>query len=178
MDKEHTIRIFFALWPDDDVRQQIIEAFMHSPQYKKKGRVIRPENIHATLHFIGNVTEESKSCMHQAAQSIKSSPFSLTLDRYGHFYKARVLWMGCYQLPDEAKNLYRELGDALKQCEYQPESRPFVPHVTLMRKLVKPGEFADFEPIEWTCNDFVLVQSKTIPEGVQYEVIERYPLSS
>lgn len=174
MDKEKTRRIFFALWPDDDIRRRIVKTFEQSPQSKFHGRRMRPENIHITLHFIGNVADVKLDCLDQAAQTVSFKPFELVLDRYGHFYKARVLWMGCHETPDLLKQLYHELGTALSQCDYQPERRPYAAHLTLMRKLKKPGVFEDFIPIHWQVNHFVLVESIPVEQGVEYKVIRKY----
>ncbi|MDH5473542.1 MAG: RNA 2',3'-cyclic phosphodiesterase [Gammaproteobacteria bacterium] len=174
MDKVNTRRVFFALWPDDGVRQKVIETFNQSPQSKLKGRLMRPENIHITLHFIGNVLEEKLDCLDQAAQTVTVDPFELSLDCYGYFYKARVFWMGCQVTPDPLKKLYTKLGNVLSPCDYDVNRRPYAAHLTLMRKLNKPGEFGNFAPIHWRVNNFVLVESIAVEHGVEYQVIKRY----
>lgn len=176
MTSASTHRLFFALWPDDEVREALVKGLMQTPQYQMHGRIMDPANLHITLHFIGNVSSEQKDCLRQAAQSIRGEAFKLRLDYYGHFYRARVFWMGCRQVPDELKNLYQELGVALERCNYQMERRPYAPHVTLMRKLNRPGDMPQPQVIEWPVRAFALVQSETQPEGVRYKVMDYYPL--
>lgn len=171
-------RLFFALWPEDETRALIVNTFKQAPQSRLKGRIINPDNLHLTLHFIGNATTEMLDCLHQAAQTVTGRSFQLNFDRYGHFYKARVFWMGCTQTPEALTHLYQDLGTALSQCDYIAESRPYAPHLTLMRKLNKPGELDNFQAIPWQVNDFVLVESISTDHGVYYEVIRRYPLST
>jgi 2'-5' RNA ligase len=171
-----THRLFFALWPDDAVRQQITDAFNQSPQSKLNGRIMRQSNLHITLHFIGNVNDEKMHCLHQQASQQTAEAFSLNLDHYGYFYKPRVLWMGCHQQPDNLKSLYKELGVLFRHCDYQAENRPYAPHLTLMRKLSRPGELEPFSSISWQVNDFVLVESVAGAAGVEYKVLQRYPL--
>jgi 2'-5' RNA ligase len=50
----------------------------------------------------------------------------------------------------------------------------FRPHVTLARKVHRAPRVTKMEPVIWTCNDFVLVDSKTLPEGSVYTVLERF----
>ena len=169
-------RLFFALWPSDEVRQQIVSAFARTPQYKMRGRIMQPSNLHITLHFIGNVNDDQKACLHQVAQSIRAEACPLQLDTYGHFYRARVFWLGCRVIPESLKQLYRNLGSALKACGYEMERRPYAPHVTLMRKLLRPGDIITPEPVDWPIEEFVLVESRTAEHGFEYHVIERYPL--
>lgn len=169
-------RLFFALWPSDDVRNAIMFRFNQSPQAGLRAKQVVPDNLHITLHFIGNVTDQQRECLHLAAKSIKADPFTLELDRYGHFYKARVFWLGCNQLPDALKQLHARLAEVFVNCGYTPEKRPYAVHVTLLRKLLKPGPLVQPAPIVWPVYDFVMVESITDQEGVLYRVIERYPL--
>jgi 2'-5' RNA ligase len=169
-------RIFFALWPDDAVRRQIVDQFRHTPQSKTSARLMRKHNLHITLHFIGNVDAEQRGCMHQAAQQVRGEPFQLSLDRYGHFYRAKVFWLGSEQAPQALFDLYAALGEAIEPCGYRVERRPYAPHVTLLRKLNRPGEMIKPEPIQWSVNEFVMVESVPIEGGVDYRVIERYAL--
>ena len=135
---------------------------------------MRPGNLHITLHFIGNVSEEKFDCLDQAAQAVKVEPFELVLDQYGYFYKAKTFWMGCHEIPQQLKKWYEILGCALSSCDYQIDKRPYAPHVTLMRKLNKPGIFEGFQPIWWRVNEFVLVESVSVDGGMEYRVVKRY----
>lgn len=171
-----TRRLFFALWPSDQVRQSIVETFSGiSPQMN--GRVIQPHNLHITLHFIGQVTEDIKDCMHDAALSINSKSFELDLDCFGHFRRAKIFWLGCQKPPHGASQLHNKLGLALGNCGYQSEIRAFTPHITLMRKCIKPALTSDDFSILWPVNEFVLVESIPDMHGVKYQVIEKYSLS-
>ncbi len=82
-------RLFFALWPTDQLRHAIVKTFSRLSQ-SDEGRIMQPHNLHVTLHFVGSVTNEIKDCMHTAAQTISSDPFECELDRFGSFRKARI----------------------------------------------------------------------------------------
>jgi len=70
---------------------------------------------------------------------------------------------------------------ALENCGYQTEKRLFSPHATLKRKCVNPltKQIADqiYFSIPWFVSEFVLVESLSDKQGVNYKVIEKYPLS-
>ena len=179
-----THRLFFALWPGDQVRHSVIETFSQLA-LNNKGRIIQPRNLHMTLHFIGSVTEDVKDCMQMAAQTVRSDPFEYYLDQFGSFRRAKILWMGCQKVSVELTQLHNKLAVALERCGYQSENRVFTPHLTLMRKYQGPlrnqmakqsAEQVDFS-IPWFVNEFVLVESDTDKQGVIYQVIEKYPLS-
>jgi len=170
-----TRRLFFALWPTHQVRKSIVKI---SSQLTRqiKGRVIQPQNLHATLHFVGQVTESTKDCMHAAAQSVNAEAFQLDLDNFGHFRKAKILWMGSQNAPDQLTKLHKTLGVAIENCVFSIDSRAFSPHITLMRKCSKPDTDQIEFSIPWRVEEFVLVESVTYKEGVSYQVIEKYPL--
>jgi 2'-5' RNA ligase len=173
--QEKSYRLFFALWPTDRVRQSIVET-LSSISPAVKGRVMKPENIHITLHFIGQVAEPVKDCLHAAAQSVRAETFQLNLDSFGHFKKARIFWVGCQQVPDQLIHLHSDLGAAIAPCGYQPDRRPYAPHLTLLRKSVSPVSPQINFTIPWRIDHFVLVESVTHQEGVEYRLIEKYAL--
>jgi len=170
-----TRRLFFALWPTDQVRQSIVEIFSQLPR-QIKGRVIRPQNLHVTLHFVGQVTESTKDCMHAAAQSVSAEGVQLNLDCFGYFPKAKILWMGSQDIPAQLDHLHKKLGDVIADCGFKCDLRPFSPHATLMRKCSKPDTAQSDFSLPWRVEEFVLVESITYKEGVNYQVIEKYPL--
>ena len=169
-------RIFFALWPDNATRMQIVESFKQLSIDKKHGHIVSFGNLHITLHFIGNVNQRKLDCLHRAAQAVKVGSFNLELDHYGYFKKPKVLWMGLKQTPEALETLHKTLGASLAECEFEVELRPYAPHMTLMRKLPKPEAFEKTKSIDWKVKEFVLVESISIEGGVRYEVREHYAL--
>lgn len=175
-----THRLFFALWPDEKTRQSIVEVFSQLPP-QKNVRVLPPQDLHVTLHFIGQVTDETRHSMHLAAQEIVSEKFVMNLNCFGYFSKARVFWIGCKKPPTALLKLHEDLGETLGGCDYTPETSVYTPHVTLMRKCAEPEakKLLDNPPhfsIPWLVNEFVLVESQRNQQGGSYQVIERYSL--
>lgn len=171
-----TRRLFFALWPTDEVRQSIVETFSQLP-VPINTHIMPPHNLHITLNFVGAVTDEMKDCIHVAAGSINAQCFDFSLDCFGAFSKAKIFWMGCHKVPAELQQLNRLLGDAIEQCGYQRDSRVYVPHVTLLKKCVAMALDQRVFSIPWSVESFALVESTTDKQGVKYQVIEEYSLS-
>lgn len=94
-----THHLFFALWPDEQVRHAIVETLSLLPP-SLEDRVMQPHNLHVTLHFVDQVAQERKHCMHAAAQSVKAEACQLNLDRLGLFSKAKIFWMGSQNTPN------------------------------------------------------------------------------
>lgn len=173
--RQKTCRLFFALWPSDEVRQSIVQQ-LSCLSLRPNGRVVQTQNLHGTLHYVGQVTESTKDCMHVAAQSVNTEAFQLDLDCFGHFPKAKIFWMGTQNLPVQLVQLHKKLGAAIEGCGFNADTRPFSPHVTLMRKHSGPVPAKTEFSIPWRVEEFVLVESITYKEGVKYQVLERYSL--
>ena len=173
--RDNKRRLFFALWPSAQVREAIV-AISEPVLNDIEGRTIRPENIHITLHFIGAVNDDKKDCLHEAAQSITAQSFDLSLDCFGHFSKAKIFWMAAQNLPPELSLLHQNLGVALAACDFHGDQRVYSPHVSLMRRFKERSiDYPEYS-ISWHVDEFVLVESCSDADGVNYKVIERYPL--
>jgi 2'-5' RNA ligase len=167
-------RLFFALWPQDELRQAI--KHLNSKACPEGGKLVAIENVHITLSFLGPVDPHGYECLITMADTISAKAFTLVLNKIGHWPKPRVLWLGAEQSPPDLLQLVKTLNQGLQACNFQPDPRPFVPHMTLIRKVKKADPEDVFPPIQWQVNDFVLVESKTLPEGAQYTVLHRWPL--
>ncbi len=167
-------RLFFALWPDEDVRAKMARVGKHVP--RRRGRPVPSGNLHITLAFVGPVDEDTARCVEAAAERVQVTPFTLRLDELGQFRRAQVLWLGSSETPPPLMRLVQSLSEALAACGYRPDARPFTPHVTLFRKAELGAEaLPAIRPIEWPVAGFVLVVSETAPQGVRYRLLRHYP---
>ncbi|MGH8396734.1 MAG: RNA 2',3'-cyclic phosphodiesterase [Gammaproteobacteria bacterium] len=172
-----TERLFFAFWPDEAVRHAIYKETRHAVR-ASGGRPVPLENFHVTLAFLGSVDAAAVVAVREAAAEIRSEPFKLCLDRLGFWKEPRVVWLGADKIPDSGSRLALSLLAALKARGLKPDPKPFKPHVTLARKISKPGELGTIDPIHWSVRDFVLVRSVTHPEGSEYQPLAAWPLAT
>lgn len=176
MREKKDVRVFFALWPNEALRESLNRA-AHSLPVRPPARRVPDYNLHLTLHFIGNVYLQQLACLQQQARKVKTPGFDLCIDTQGCFSKAMVGWLGCSELPGRLRQLHQELGRRLRQCEFQPETRPYNPHLTVARKIRSLPDDADYDPLPWRVDNFVLIESKATDNGVKYRVLETYPLT-
>jgi len=175
-------RLFFALWPDEAVRQQLkqcqqLKCFTDSLQDHPGSRAVFPGNFHITLAFLGNVNANQRACVEQVANGIQCSSFKLTINNADYWHKPRILWVGPNEMPDALVTLATELRDGASECGVQMDMRPYNAHVTLMRKIARLPEGLVIRPFSWVANHFVLIESTTRPEGVRYKVVKEWGLS-
>jgi 2'-5' RNA ligase len=101
-------------------------------------RWARPESVHLTLKFLGDVPADTLPAIHQALRQAAEglAPFSVVAQGLGCFPNAsrpRVLWMGLDDPRRELLQLQRHIESTLAALEVSVEERPFRPHLTLAR---------------------------------------------
>ncbi len=169
-------RLFFALWPSTEIRQQL-SKIAKSTMRHADARRIHDENLHVTLRFLGSVTEDKLDCIEQVASNISANPFELILDHLVFKKRQEMVWLTADKLvPEELVTLVNQLKNGMQECGFKPEKYPYKPHVTLMCKTRKTKELQEVAPVKWPVDAFVLVSSKTWQEGVKYSVVKEWKL--
>ena len=135
------------------------------------------QNLHITLAFLGAVEESKLNCLNDEANKIIGEPFKLSLTQLGYFPRPRVIWLGPANCPEPLRSLVATLNSGLKSCGFRPDVRPFSAHVTLFRKAIPATSNTNITPLDWPIDHFCLVESKTHPQGVQYLVLQCFPLN-
>ena len=170
-------RLFLALWPDATTRTQLVRIQKHfSGKRQTKARAIVAENIHITLHFLGSVEEAIIEPLCALLDTLEAKAFDLDIDRWGYFPRPQVLWLGAEQIPDALGHLVESTGACVKNVLPEYRYKKFIPHATVYRRARHPGNIDPFEPLAWHIDRYVLVESITRPEGVEYRVIRDWPL--
>jgi 2'-5' RNA ligase len=169
----HIRRLFFALWPDEAVRESLRRA-ARPAMHRVRGRPVPPSNYHMTLAFLGNVPDERLQPIIEAARRVECPRAHITFDRFGHFPAPRVFWIGARETPPALVDLSAKLWAAMESLGLEHDRRPFHVHLTLARQVIEPPE-ADPPPlVGWTVSEFVLAESETGPDGARYTVVERF----
>jgi 2'-5' RNA ligase len=162
-----TMRLFYALWPDDATRTELmrLQANLH-------GRLTRYDNLHITLAFLGQQPTSLMPALKDLLGHLPKTAMKLTLDRVGYFPRNRIAWVGMHEIPDALLELQRKLTQGLLKKDVSFDSHSnFKPHITLARDANMPPDLV-FTPITWQANQVALVQSKAQPDGVSYRVLE------
>ncbi|HEB93396.1 MAG TPA: RNA 2',3'-cyclic phosphodiesterase [Gammaproteobacteria bacterium] len=169
-------RLFFALWPDDALRQRLVWCRDTLVADSGAGRRVPAENLHVTLAFPGRTDIRQRACVEAMAGVIQCPPFELHLHRSGYWPRSRVLWIAPAEMPGALITLAADLHAGAVGCGLKLDTRPYRAHVTLMRKLAQPARNANCPPLIWSVDRFVLVRFRTLPQGVKYEVLREWVL--
>lgn len=176
-------RVFLAIPVPEEVHTQIRTLL---PAGNALVRT-RPEQLHVTLHFQGTVTEATASALVHGLNSGLTHPLELALEGLGCFRISEtrgVLWCGL-KASSELHRLHRSLADQLLSLGLAPESRPWIPHVTIAR--FNPRQWLEVDTLieqhrstflaTFRVTRFQLYESVPGPEGSRYTVLKQYPLS-
>jgi len=170
-----TQRLFFALWPEPGL-QQTLHKLARELLGRERARLVAADNLHLTLAFLGSVDAATRDCLERAADAIRSAPFTLVFDCAGWFPRPRVFWLGCPETPPALAGLVLALRAAQRGCGLEPEARPWVPHLTVARKVNRRPRPTAFQTIDWRIARFALVESRTDPEGAHYTPLREWNL--
>ena len=168
-------RLYFALWPDVALRHTLYKETRHAVR-ASGGQPVPAENFHITLAFLGHLDSKGAAAARAAADATQGEPFDLVLDRPGYWPDARVVWLAPASVPEAGNRFAAELRQALRARGVAVDFRPFLPHVTLARKVSKPGNLGGVSPIRWRVHEFVLVHSLVARHGSEYRPLVSWPL--
>ncbi len=150
----------------------------------------RPEQIHLTLRFLGDVKAGRIGPVEDALAAIRVEPFVLPVGGLGVFPprgQARVLWVGSGPGHPRLFQLRQRVDDALLRAGIALDARLFQPHATLAR--IQPGaspaavegllrRHRAFEAAPIRVDAFGLYASELKPSGAVHTLRRAFPLGS
>ncbi len=155
-------------------------------------RWVRPEGIHLTLQFLGNVPRTQVPAIEQALRDACAGarPAQVGTAGVGAFpnpNRPRVVWIGLDGGLQPLFDVERAIGRALTPLGYKPD-KPFNPHLTLgrVREHLHPDEVAAIarvladaakrppRPVSFTASSISLMQSTLQPGGSVYTQLAEF----
>ncbi len=152
-------RLFLALWPDAAAAGRL-ESLAQELAEVAGGRAVPRAKIHLTLVFLGEVAGDRLAAVNARAAAIRAAPFDARFDCVGAFRNAGVAWTGMRSVPEPLAALQSALDATLREAGFALDGRPYVPHVTLARRITRPVRTRDIDPIDWRAREFALVRSE------------------
>ncbi|MGH8251905.1 MAG: RNA 2',3'-cyclic phosphodiesterase [Steroidobacteraceae bacterium] len=178
----HPLRLFFALWPSAAKRRSLASAAA-AVVSRFRGQPVPAANLHVTLAFLGSVPGRGLAELVRIGGQGGYPAFELVFDRLDYWPKPRVLVATSSATPPEGIEVVKRLWQRIEPLGFRRESRPWRPHLTLARKVPRPGSGehavpldpppASDDPEPWS---LALVESVTHPQGVRYRPLAEWPL--
>ncbi len=178
----NVLRVFIAVDINPEIRQELIR--IHSELKSRiKGDLswIEPENIHLTLRFLGQVTDEQLEEIKKIVEAIskKVKKFYMDLGAIGAFpdiLNPRIIWVGIKFGFDQLNELNAELEDRLETINFAVGEKYFHPHLTIARVKSLEGKNTIAEiakeiipkQLPTIVDKLVIIQSELTPKGAKY----------
>lgn len=166
------MRCFIAAWPDAPTRIALSSLSDDVQQHAEHRRVSRPDDLHLTLAFIGDLADDVAFDLSDAIAKLHFKPFALQLDTLGFFQEAGVVWIGARKTPEPLADLADRARKLLDQMSVAYDRRPLVPHLTLLRG-VKSFATQKVAPIPWRITSTALYRSDPAARASRYVRVQR-----
>lgn len=150
-------------------------------------RWTKPEAIHLTLKFIGEIPDARVIQVVEFLSTFKAfESFPVEVKGFGFFpspSRPQVFWAGV-EAPPALAQLAHEIDEGMEEIGFAPEKRNYNPHLTLAR-FKNPRPRPEFQSLVETqgqisigrfeAGEFFLFESKLSAHGAEYRKIARFP---
>ena len=184
------MRTFIAVEISGEPREALLRYSQRLQTHDAKVRWVRPEQMHMTLKFLGEISEDQAAPISDALARIAegAAPFEAEVRGLGGFpslARPRVLWAGIEEGKQELVRLADQVEHEMRKLRFPKEKRGFTPHLTLGRVKSPKG----LDPVcakmqkdvghcfgRFTVQEVVFFQSVLSPSGATYTVLGRHRL--
>ena len=149
----------------------------------------RPENVHLTMKFFGNVDQARVPAISAAAARVvkEFSPIQIEVGKTGVFprpSRPQVLWVGIDDRSGALSKLQERLEGEFALEGFPKEDRAFRPHLTIARirrpqnanQLAEVHLGFEFSAVAVRLSELILFRSELNPKGSKYTAISRHQL--
>lgn len=181
------MRLFVAIELADEVRKRLrhVQDTLKRPRDRIKW--VRPELMHVTLKFLGEVTDADAVGDAVEAAASRTERFALAINGCGCFPvkgPVRAMWAGVTEPTGTLARCVEEIEAELETIGFPRERRPFSPHITLARvredcsegKLRTAVDTAKLGPLDQPVAGVVVMSSVLGSDGPAYSVVRRVSL--
>jgi RNA 2',3'-cyclic 3'-phosphodiesterase len=175
------LRLFFALWPDDAMRQTLAAAAAPTVA-EVDGESVPAANFHVTLAFLGAVQGQTFVRLVEAGGRDRHPRVELVFDQIEFWVKPKVLVAMPSLVPAAAISIVDRLWGRMSPLGLERELRPWQPHLTLVRRVRRrPPDHLRLEAATGNRRStagwkLALVESVTHAEGPRYKPLAEWPL--
>ena len=184
------LRTFVAVEIPAEVRAALAAVQSHLRQRRVRARWVRPQGMHLTLKFLGDIPADQVPSVAGALRTAAGVHvgFSLAAAGIGVFpglRRPRVIWAGFSIGAGPLACLQARIEEGLAAVGFSREDRPFRAHLTLGRcsEPVAPAVMAEAVNFfagkcfgEFGVRGLVLFQSDLTPDGPVYAALARVKL--
>lgn len=149
-----------------------------------KMRWLRKDQIHLTVKFLGDTTEDSINDVRHVMQKVADEfkPFNISIQKTGCFPKIerpRVMWIGVSGELDKLYQLVEKIQKKLNPLGFPKDEKKYHPHITIARAKYPQKKTPDistflntsFDPIPFPIKKVQFISSELFPNGPVYTIL-------
>lgn len=174
--KKFMMRVFVAIEVTDP---HVVESITKlQAELDVKAKATPPDNLHFTLQFLGEISQEEADKVKEKLESITFSPFVINFKGIGAFprpSRPRIIWVGTDQLgAQKMVELASKVEQQLNEIGFKND-KPFKPHITIFRfknnQKNITSDLEKFSTLEFgsqKVSEIKLKKSTLTPQGPNY----------
>lgn len=170
-------RIFIGIPINRGVEIEI-NQFRELQNKNVKLRWVPDENLHITLHFIGDMEISELGKISDKINNLRQvfKPFKLEFECFelAPKYKAYMIWARYYE-----NEIFTQLSQAIaKAIKSKKDFKP-LPHITLARFKPNRNKISINNSLPLTqvyVKEFYMYESVLLPTGAQYNILDKFNL--
>jgi 2'-5' RNA ligase len=184
------IRAFLAIDLGEEIRDRYGRSYALEGARPRRLRWVRPENVHLTLRFLGDVPEDRLDPLRDRIATVtgRTAAFRATLGKAGCFGPCgapRVLWFSVGEGEVPLGDLTEAIEGAVSTLGFEGEDRPWTAHLTVARnpdRVAWEGWERELESwglagMVFDVREVVLFSSELRPQGPTYRRVWSLPLA-
>lgn len=177
------MRIFLAVDLPRHVKARLFHKFeVLRGKNLFRGKIIEKNNLHLTLKFFGNISNDMFNQIKRKLESFEFPKFDCRLGKIGVFDNEdhiKIIWFEL--VSDKFNRLGKEILDMFPTSKLSVE---FVPHITIARisrvinkkSLLTELKKIKFPNLNFSVDKIVLMKSALTPKGPKYKILKEYSL--
>ena len=152
-----------------------------------KIRWLHKDQIHLTIKFLGDTTEDSINDVRHVMQKVADEfkPFNISIQKTGCFPKIerpRVMWIGVSGELDKLYQLVEKIQKKLNPLGFPKDEKKYHPHITIARAKYPQKKTPDistflntsFDPIPFPIKKVQFISSELFPNGPVYTILSTH----
>jgi RNA 2',3'-cyclic 3'-phosphodiesterase len=175
------VRLFFALWPDAEVRRQLAEVAAQLT-LSSSSPLVPSANYHLTVAFLGEVERARVAPLREIGAAQRVPCFTVVLDAAEFWARPKIIVTAAQNIPHGLQSLWARLREDMALHHFADSvagpqlCAPLRAHVTLARKVAQAPVLQAMSPLTWSVNSFSLICSETGGIHSAYTVVDTWPL--
>jgi RNA 2',3'-cyclic 3'-phosphodiesterase len=148
------IRTFIAIDVENEETLENIQSFTKRLKINQpKMKIVKPENIHLTVKFLGDIKESMAPKIYEVLDTqvnqklLQGEKYTYKLKHVGQFRKFSIIWLGVKGDIEFLQKIKDTIEEKLNQRLHikKDKRRKFKPHITIARLKKKRIDYKTFD---------------------------------